>query len=338
MPKGERLGSPYGNLFVDTEAIVRERLADGLVLDVYSGRWLYPKDKVPHRDRGYLRSFDDDWNVPSFAETVDRLSPLCKAQDIRLFYSANGRLDPRLDGNMLTFAYPHAAELRIWDEAGRLSGLRFGFDGHFRVSAPASGNGAYRLVSKYGHSDATMRGWEIFVEKGRPVFRLRLVDPDGKASDCLVRSETTLPLARWTHLSATFDGAHGEAVLAVDGAKTTVKTALGARLKANPSLPVVFGAYAGGAVDSDVELMVDDVSFAGADGKTLLSLDFDSSASLARPTSVGGLQVEVRGEPPLVPGRRGKAWAISLDETTNATCPGPCADVHGEVLQKVVRR
>ncbi|NIA16091.1 MAG: hypothetical protein GWP08_18680 [Nitrospiraceae bacterium] len=36
------IGAPYGNMRLDWRTWCQERLVDGLVLDVFSGTWLYP--------------------------------------------------------------------------------------------------------------------------------------------------------------------------------------------------------------------------------------------------------------------------------------------------------
>jgi len=311
LPKGERLGAPYGNLYVDAERIVRESLADGIVLNVISGRGLYPKDKVPHRDRGYLVSYDDGWKVPADADVVGRLAPICRQKGIRLYYSANGRVDDRLDGLMLTFVYPHVAKLNVWDENGALAGGRFGFDGRFLLPREAPSDIVMpRLVCKYGHFDHSMRGWEVYLEKGKPVFRLRLEFPDGRRGDVLVRSEADMPRGRWTRLTADFDGDRGEAAFSVDGVVTTLQVEKGSRLQANPKVPVVFGAYSGGGYDA--EMLIDDIAFRGESG-WVASLDFDMPEKIGD-AAVSGVRIEATGKFPLVPGWQGKAWSISFND------------------------
>lgn len=311
LPKGDRMGAPYGNLHVDAERIVREGLADGIVLNVFSGRGLYPKDKVPHKDRGYLVSYDDGWNVDGDAEAIGRLVPACREKGVRLYYSSNFPVDERLDGRMLTFVYPHAAKLNIWDKTGALAGERFGFDGRFFLPTEAPRDIVMpRLVCKYGHLDHSMRGWEIYLENGKPVLRLHLVHADGKRGDVLVRSKSDMPRGRWTRVTADFDGAKGRSSLTVDGVETALPVSKGAKLHANPKIPIVFGAYSGGGFDA--EMMVDDVTLRGGGDGTVV-LGFESSRRIGDVT-VPGVRIESSGQCPLVPGPHGNAWLISLKD------------------------
>ncbi len=55
LPRGRYLGPPYGNLYLDWESLIKEKLVDGIVLHVTS-TMLHTPLYVPHRQIGYLSS------------------------------------------------------------------------------------------------------------------------------------------------------------------------------------------------------------------------------------------------------------------------------------------
>lgn len=317
LPRGNYQGAPFGNMYIDTEKIISDKLADGIVLNVFTGRGLYPLDKKPHRERGYLCSYDDNFNVPSKKEALDKLAPLCRKNGVKLFYSGIGN-SPSLDGVMM--GAPNARPtLQIADNPIFSDGP-LTIDGWFMLPANQENSTAPRLISKYSHNGSSERGWEISLNpQGLLEFRTNLLLPGQKQSDMILASNRKPPRDKWVHIAAVFDPSKNEKRLYVDGQLCgTQKIPAGAKLNPNRGVNILLGVYSGSGVQ-EAQMMVDELRictvpqvftkvpqtpYSGKEPGTLVLLHFDSPEKKAD-TLAPGLKLDFIGTPPIVPGHFG---------------------------------
>ena len=256
IPRGDRVGPPYGNMHLDWQTIVKERLVDELIVGVISGKWLYPnhQDKTD-AEKGYLCSQEEKLNIPPLDEAVaGEYGPACRAAGVRLFIqgAAHDRKqkqrlnsDPHLTGFM-----SHSTSLmtgRTYLEIPDHPSLAFSdgvltADFWIRLHS-AKPKRAGRVISKYDHTlpRGSGRGWEIYIDdKRRIVFRL-----GSEAGERALTSQTPLPLDQWTHVACVSEGEGGKMKIYINGSQDP------AERKAPPSIRVVpvdvfVGRYAGG--------------------------------------------------------------------------------------------
>ena len=319
LPHGGRYGAPFGNMVIDYDSLIERKLIDGLVLGVLSGRSLYHADKVPHKDRGYLLSQDDRYNVPPAEVCAKALSPACRRQGIKLFVAGdsgkeffNAKESPDFDGKMFREP-PYRTELRVRtpEKAYASGALTVEFFAFCSKAAPG------RIVSQYGHSGPHERAWEIHIDKDQQIhFR---VDCQGHNQE--VVSDVKFPIGKWAHIAAVFDPAVPEMRLYIDGkpAGSHRPPANVAKLEASPALDVCFGFYAGnlGSPSSTAfdELRISSVARPqitvptaplAADKDTLVLLHFDDDAGKGD-FCAKGFHVLRSGTPKLSPGVFGSA-------------------------------
>jgi hypothetical protein len=275
IPRGRYLGPPYGNLYLDWESLVRDRLVDGLVLGVRSGKGLHPPLYVSHRKIGYLASEDDQIAIPTNQECVENLyGPLCMAQGVRLYLQSGYgkgfaqwvKAEPKLTGAMIGCPSSAPSPNLRHDPALDFAGGEMTVEAF--VKPTASGNKDWqRILSKYDHeSDHQARGWEwIILPGGRFRFRINLYASGDPAHGHEVALDTTaaLPVGKWTHLATVYDRPNREVRIYVDG-KLDVRRAIPDKpLRSNPEQDLVIGRYGGSAVGY-AEAMLDELRISAA--------------------------------------------------------------------------
>jgi len=221
LPQGDIVGPPYGNMKLDWQTWVKERLLDRLVFGVYSGNWHYPSMGGKDRERGYLASGDEHFGLPPADEALDTLyQPLCKQYGVAVQYS------------MLNAA--SLANERSYGVAKDVQGLAFP-DGRFSVEAwiKAAGKQDYgRLLSQYDHTlpGNAGRGWEVYLEEtGEILFRVN----DG-TQDVALKSKQPLTAGKWTHVVCVSEGAGGKMRLYFNGQPDEATTAAPASVRQVP--------------------------------------------------------------------------------------------------------
>jgi len=274
IPRGRYLGPPYGNVYLDWESLVRERLVHGLVIGVYSGKGLHGKLYVPHAKIGYLSSEDDAIGIPDAERALREVyGPLCTVHGVKLFFNS-GHFGPR--------------QRRWFDRAAELSGFMIDTPsgatgraviahddalnfpgGQMTVEAqvyprhfPAGHEMTPRILSKYDHLEHnTLRGWEWIVRPGGIVqFRVNQAPPAGD-----VTLTTTTPLKRnaWNHVATVYDAKRQEMRIYLDG-KLNAKRSIPAHpLRVNREQDLFIGRY-GGRDTAIFDGMIDEVRLTAA--------------------------------------------------------------------------
>ena len=260
IPRGRYLGPPYGNLYLDWESLVKDRLVDGLVLGVRSGAGLHPPLYVPHRMIGYLSSEDDQIAIPTNRECVESVyGPLCRARGVRLYlqsgYSKGLALwaekEPNLTGFMIGCpASKHSPGL-AHDPALNFVGGEMTVEAFLKLGVGGLKDWQ-RVLSKYDHeNDSLARGWEwIILPGGRFRFRINLVDPAAKGAgdDCTVETKAPLPSNRWVHVATVYDRPKRELRLYIGGCLEARRVIPDRPLRINPDQDLVIGRYGGSAM------------------------------------------------------------------------------------------
>lgn len=250
VPRGDYIGPPYGNLHLDWRTWAREKLMDDLVPGVISGSWHYPKERTD-RELGYLCSQEAGFGMEALGDDPLRAySEACRESGVRLYpaggsYNATRRRQVRegfISGVML-----HASSLLAaaatpsvdHHPALSLAGGSLTVDLWVRLD---TWKDYPRLVSKYDHTvpDDAGRGWEIYVDEGRVVFRLN----DGEREH-VVTTEQAVPLERWCRLVCASGGEGGQMQVWIDGQLDAKTRPAPARLRATEA-PLALGRYAGG--------------------------------------------------------------------------------------------
>ena len=323
LPRGGYYEAPYGNMVLDYNSMITNKYIDGLVLNVISGRYLYGYDKVKHADRGYLCSTDDNYNMPGAMESIRALSPLCKKNGVALFFS--GISDARfrketslrrvLDG--VSISMPTVlANVRIKDSAEMRSGA-LSVDGWFNIPKDQGQARAPRLISKYAHAESSERGWELYIEKDKLIFRTYVKWGDKKEKDYYVVSNEPIKFDQWIHCAGVYDPAKAVISVYVNGKLAgSKKLPAGTRLNSNPSINACIGSYPG-YVSQELTAHVDNVritkraiNFAagipeGKDADTLVLLTFDGKDYFAP-----GQGVIDMNKAKTVDGKFGKALSV----------------------------
>jgi len=225
LPLGNYMGSSGGNIYVDHQRLITERIADTLALGVSSG--YVPLKK--QRQLGYLTSEarEANYNVPTFEEYLQKYGELAQKHQVRL-----------MDNSVLP-AYTKALQKRV-DSTAYHGGLFLGGpnvspliavsddpalrpqEGVFTAEAlvynyPESRPG--RIMSKYSHKDRipnSGRGWELACSWDtnnkekifRAIFRVELVRKvKGKKvrRDIEISSQEIIKHNEWVHIAGTLD-------------------------------------------------------------------------------------------------------------------------------------
>jgi len=226
VPQGDLLGPPYGNMKLDWQTWVREKLVDRLVVGVYSGDWHYPSMRGKDRERGYLASGHERWGLPPVHEALEKIyRPLCAEHGVAVQYGMLGAAS--------------VAAARSYGVVKETPPLAFPA-GRFRVEAwlKIAGPQDYgRVVSQYDHTlpDDSGRGWEIYIEAtGEVLFRVN----DGQRDHAL-RTKRRLPIDRWAHVVCVSEGEGGRMKVYVDGTLDEATAAAPAAVRRVPVRPFV---------------------------------------------------------------------------------------------------
>ena len=260
IPRGRYLGPPYGNLYLDWEKIVGEKLVDGLVLNVVSGAGLHPPLRVPHKTIGYLSSEDDQIAIPSNHDCVQSIyGPLCREKGVNLYLrSGYGKgfakwvkQEPNLTGAMIGCPSSAPSPGLAHDDA-----LNFA-DGEMTVEAflkvnPDRFKEWQRVLSKYDHeNDNQARGWEwIILPDGRFRFRINLCEPNTRepGQDIALDTKEALPVGQWIHIATVYDRPNCELRLYVNGKQVVRRSIPDKPLRSNPDQDLAIGRYGGSAL------------------------------------------------------------------------------------------
>ena len=333
LPRGAYQGAPFGNMYIDSVKMVTDKLVDGVVLNVFPGRSLYPKNTIQHRELGYLLSYDDNFNIPSRDNAIAALAPLCAQNNVKLFYSGGAGTNPQITGIMMNAPNPRT-EIAIADSP-HFTGKELTVDGWFWLAKDQGSSQAPRLVSKYSHNAPEERGWEISINpKGFLEFRTNVKTASGKQNESILKSDLVFPRQRWVHVAAVFDAPGGEKRIYMDGKLTgTQNIPNDITLNPNTNIEVVLGCYAGTRIQ-EAQMLVDELRisdlaenfvavpkqpYSGKEPGTLALFHFDSDEKQA--DALGdGIKVQFRGVIQNTPGRFGEA--LNLTEKSVAELPG----------------
>ena len=261
IPRTRHIGPPYGNMYLDWETWVKDKLVDGLVIGVISGKWLYPNQKLTDKQKGYLSSQEEGIGVRSQHEDVAEVyGPVCSEHGAMLFLSSSHDQAflsvPGFTGFMrggtsasvfLTSAYVPDHPALAFEDA------RFSVD--FRLYVRDYGESP-RLLSKYDHGlpQSVGRGWEIMlVEDGRVVFRMN----DG-TRDWTVTSTGSVPKDKWCHVACVSEGQSGRMKVYIDSKLDPQTAPAPARIRRVP-VPLYFAEYGSGVGARRLDGMLDEV-------------------------------------------------------------------------------
>lgn len=289
IPRGRYFGPPYGNVYLDWETFLKERLVDGLVLKVNTGRSISGKSRTPHAEFGYRSSEDDELNVPTMEQSAATYGPAAKATGVKLFYNSTfyaprqlARLDalPDLDGLMLWSPSREANRGRIpHDDAFNAPGGAMTIAMNLWLSDPRP-HGFQRVLSKNdGDVDAT-KGWEVIV-LGDGKLQFKVAQRDGTTGDVgevSINTAEALPTKRWVTAACTFDRATQRLAISIDGKTVGERTVPDRPLNVNPEQPVCVG-YNGGWTWHPFDGQIDDLRFivsASADATPFAVYRFDA--------------------------------------------------------------
>jgi len=306
IPRGRYLGPPFGNLYLDWESLVREKLVDGLVLRVYSGAGLHTPLRVPHDSIGYLSSEDDHFGVPEPETAVSEVyGPLCARHGVKCFFNT-GRLTPRdkrwvetealLAGLMLNCPTGRPAVYIKHDDRLCGNGGPLTVEAFVYINSPPKNKHYPRIVSKYGHERDTLRGWEWMLQPdGRFRFRMNQdgVGKKGMGGDATLVSKRVLPVRTWIHVATVFDPVAGRARLFLDGRLDAERSVPRLPLRINRDQILSLGAYGGtgsqvfdGKIDelrfltqAPATCVVPKIPYSGLVDDTVALYHFDSVAS-----------------------------------------------------------
>lgn len=265
LPLGNYMGSSGGNIYVDHEQIIKEKLGDALVLDVSSGF-------VPiglQKKLGYLSSREAKINVPTVAQYMQRYGKLAASKGIKLYtfqhdsYQRGFQKEidkiPYYTGKM----FQHLP-LQSHPEYADVPGLRptKGIFSVEVVTKPTVFGGSGRPVSKYSHYGTPCpRGWEIFFTPDRKTkkwnvhFRAFLRIPVGNRPpaqhgerDVILKSSVQIPLNEWSHVGGTIDMNQNKMFVYVNGKMTgSVDIPKGSYPHQNTNVALKTGVYGGDA-------------------------------------------------------------------------------------------
>ncbi|NOZ20366.1 MAG: hypothetical protein GXP25_04675 [Planctomycetes bacterium] len=266
IPIGDRIGPPYGNMFLDWRAIVKDRLVDDLVVGVISGKWLYPNHRAKSDvEKGYLCSQEEKFNVPPIDQAVaNQYGPTCLDAGVRLFIQGTAcdrRATRRIENDKyLTGVMMHSTSimsgktcLEIADHPSfAFANAMLSIDFWIRLRSIQKGR-AGRVISKYDHTlpNDTGRGWEIYInDQRRVVFRL-----GSKAGERALTSKTALPIGKWVHVACVAEGAGGRMRIHINGHADPSERDAPPSIRTVP-VDVFIGRYAGGYtqfLDADLD-------------------------------------------------------------------------------------
>ena len=352
LPLGNYMGSSGGNIYVDHEKIISERIADTLSLGVSSGYVPIKKQ----RELGYLSSElrEANYNVPTFAEYIKKYGSLAEKNQIRLVDNSvippySKELQKQVDNTAhhggLTIGSPNISPLIAVSDSPELRPGK----GTFTVEAlvynyPESRPG--RIMSKYNHTQKPAnsgRGWELMCSWDelelaksknknkilRAIFRCNLVHKfKGRKvhKDIHVYSTEVIRHNEWVHVAATLDMDKDEIRLYVNGKLSqTEKIPPDAVLNNNYRNELIIGGYGGSRSNAFTGLIdylrISSKPFAaagkipfysGKEAGTVLFFDFENRINPA--VKPASSQIECIGMESYKAGFQGKNVALYYPE------------------------
>jgi hypothetical protein len=285
IPRGRYIGPPYGNMYLDWESLVNEKLIDGLVIGVVSGKWLYPALKTPHAELGYLSSEDDEIDIPSLENAVKTIyGPVCSKKNVKLYFYSGAYTnaikrfktkEPLLTGYMIDTPSGAGRGYIQHDKSLCFPRGKMTIEAWLNVNSykPSILNTASRILSKYNQgAHDTQRGYEwILTNEGKLQLRVNQYDPEKKASsDITLTSKSVLPLHRWVHVATVFDLPKKELRIYLDGRLDNRCPASNCPLRDNPDQDLFIGKYVGNDF-GNYDGLIDELRF------TAEALDFKKS-------------------------------------------------------------
>lgn len=318
LPMGNTMQAPYGNMYVDKKAMIENKLIDGMILNVISGRFLYSKRTHKHQDLGYLESSEDNnYNLATLEDEVALLQTYKNGENIKYLYSSSFTEQPRKGYTGTMMISPEANDsvyIRDFDAIRKTA--NFTIEGFFywEDSKIARSYGAPRLVCKYGNLSHDARGWEIYLQpNGTVVFRTHFITPDkSKRIDQHTVSSARMIFRKWTHIACTVDYDKMEKRIYVDG-KLVGQDKIPAGYIINPTTSAIsLGAY-----DHNghfARILIDELRYTanadfqgvptqpytGQEADTVFLYHFDDNKNFTEHTMV-------IGEPKISDGKFGKA-------------------------------
>lgn len=277
IPRGRYIGPPYGNMYLDWESLANEKLVDGIVLGVYSGKQLHPPLYVPHDKIGYLSSEDDDINIPTVEDAIQIVyGPTCRENGVKLFYysAAYGSLEkrrlqdmPGLNGFMLvTPASVPGRGVITFEEPLTPTNDQITVDAYIYVNnLPEGHQGTPRILSKYSHFEGDRhRGWEwILTPTGHIQFRVNQASQaKGMGGDVTLDSSSRLPIREWVHVATVYDAPNGELRLYIDGKVSATRRIANLPMRPTPGQDLYLGRY-GGQDSHQFDGMIDELRITG---------------------------------------------------------------------------
>ena len=334
LPAGNYMGSSGGNIYVDHDKIIREKMADGIVFGTASG--FVPKGS--QRKLGFCSSeaSDDNYNVPTFAEYLDKYGEKNVAAGIKLWSRDNdydreeARLiarDPRWNGIMCTVLTLSAQPYILDHPSLRPAKGVLAIEGWFLTK------GEGRLVSKYSHSSKNAgRGWEMYLGREKKsnehylYLRCNLRYPNGRQRDSLLKSKNPVPMNKWNLLTGVYDAEKSEMRVYINGREEgLLKLEPHTALNSNLNVKMAIGSY-GGANVSVIDGLIDSVrissqapdyskgivEYDGNEAGTILYCRFNNAMELLK--APADMKKDCIGELRFAPGRQGRQ-AVDFSST-----------------------
>ena len=340
IPRGDYLGDPYGNLYVDWQSLVTEGLIDGLVTGVSTGIQ-HPNLAPNPASVDYLSSESANINIPSREEAIaDVYGPVTEPNNVKLYFSTNDfapsdsqflNTQPALDGVMISTPSSTGGRAAILqDNALDFPGGQMTLEAFIK---PAGTSAVWqRVLSKYDHTDnGANRGWEwIILPSGQLRFRVQQT-----GGEVVLDSSASLPINDWTHVATVYDAISDELRIYLDGQLDSVITINGTSLNPTPNQDLFIGRY-GGSDSTVFEGMIDELRitadaltfdgvptqpYSGLEPNTLALYHFDELNDGMLVNAVGGLIQDAMllagGDQALVGSASGFGNALNIGFTIN---------------------
>lgn len=267
LPLGKYMGSSGGNIYVDHERIIKERIADFLAVGVSSG---YVPTNL-QRKLGYLSSeaHEANFNVPTFARFCEKYGKLAAENNIQFYtlqqYAYNKKIAEAIDKNPyhkgMMISHLTLQSLGVFADAPSLRPMQ----GVFSVEAvakPAKTKYFGQLLSKYNHRDteSMQRGWNLTVTPDNKKqnltvdFRVQLRWPLPKikdpakypARDVNLRADVRVNYNEWCHIGGTVDMENSKIYIYVNGKLAgSQDIPKGSYMNQNTQTDLCIGAYSG---------------------------------------------------------------------------------------------
>lgn len=250
IPRGDYLGDPYGNLYVDWQSLVTEGLIDGLVTGVSTGVQ-HPNLAPNPAGAGYLSSESANINIPSREDAIANVyGPVTQPNNVKLFFSTGDfapndqellNTQPALDGVMISTPSSTGGRAAILqNNALNFPGGKMTLEAFVK---PAGLSSVWqRVLSKYDHTDnGVNRGWEwIILPSGQLRFRVQQTN-----GELVLDSSTSLSVNDWTHVATVYDAISDEMRIYIDGQLDSVININGTSLNPTPNQDLFIGRYGG---------------------------------------------------------------------------------------------